>query len=205
MDEIITDDNEKDRKIAHLEKLRDDVRDEIKKRIGQRDSYSISLTIASGTIMAIAFSANRYEEILIALPLISIYFTVLIMYSYEIHRLAARYLREEIEPKIAKLCKTPISIEWETYYRRNSIPGIRSSFFLIMMIIISAFSLGYLWYDDDISIDYAILKIFTYFYTLSITFIIIWQYRKNIIKTILRLANIIGISRQHKRKGEKQK
>jgi hypothetical protein len=190
--------DEKDNKdaINHLEKLREDIRDEIKKRIGQRDNYSISLTIASGTIMAIAFSASKYKEILIALPLISIYFTVLIMYSYEIHRLAAKYLREEIEPRIAKLCETPISIEWETYYRKNNIPGIRSSFFLMMMIIISVFSLGYLWYADDVSIDYIILKIFTIFYTVLIISIIIWQYRKNIMKLISRIANITRFDRQ---------
>ena len=120
-----------DRAIAHLEKLREDIRDEIKKRIEQRDKYSIQLTIALSAVIAIAFSKTKdenfvYSGILIVVPLISIYFNVLIMYSYTIHRTAARYLREKIEQELANLCGTPIDMEWENYYSEEAkkIPGI---------------------------------------------------------------------------------
>jgi len=95
----------KQRATAHLEKLRDDVRDEIKKRIEQRDKYSIQLTIALGAIVAFTFrsGSSGSSQALIAAPLVSIYFTVLILYSYRIHKILARYLREEIEPRLAEL------------------------------------------------------------------------------------------------------
>ncbi len=121
---------EKEYAIAHLETIRHDVRSEIKDRIKQRDSYSIQLTIALAALVAISFSPTGFTRALLAAPLISIYFTVLILYSYRIHRLLAQYLREEIEPKLADLCGTDRGTEWESYYVRHTVPGIRRTFFL---------------------------------------------------------------------------
>jgi hypothetical protein len=56
----------KQRATAHLEKLRDDARDEIKRRIEQRDKCSIQLTIALGAIVAVAFSKNLDKALLAA-------------------------------------------------------------------------------------------------------------------------------------------
>ncbi len=140
-------DKEKDRQIAHLEKLREDIRDEIKKRIGQRDSYSMQLTIALGAIMAIAFAPKGYREVLIAAPFVLIYYIALILYSYEIHRFAAEYLRDKIEHELARLCGTLEEIEWETYYKaEDKVIGIRSLFFLAILIILSSISMGHLWF-----------------------------------------------------------
>lgn len=75
-----------ERKIAHLEKLRDDIRDEIKKRIQQRDNYSIQLTIALSVIIGIAFTKPEYSAVLIVSPLVSIYFTVLIIYTFALFK-----------------------------------------------------------------------------------------------------------------------
>ncbi len=173
--------------IAHLEKLREDVRDEIKKRIGQRDSYSMQLTIASGTIIAIAFSAD-HQEILVLLPLVSIYYIVLIMYSYEIHRFAAQYLRDEIEPKLAKLCGTPSNIEWETYYKgkktdpeklgkETKVPGIRSWFFLTWMVTITVIYICYVWLSPVGNEKFCktILIIISAIYVLAVIRILVWQ------------------------------
>jgi len=136
---------EKENAIAHLETIRQDIRSEIKDRIKQRDSYSIQLTITLAALVAISFSPNNFTRALLAAPLISIYFTVLILYSYRIHGLLSQYLREEIEPKLADLCGTDREAEWESYYTVHAIPGIRRSFFLGTLwavLIISFLYLG---------------------------------------------------------------
>ena len=136
--------------VAHLEKIRQDVRDEIKRRIEQRDKYSIQLSIALGAIVAVAFSTTGLRMVLIAAPLVSIYFTVLILYGYRIHSTLAGYLREEIEPKLADLCGTPVETELETYYRNQTkeMSGIRQGFFLVALWFVSVLSLAYLWFTE---------------------------------------------------------
>ncbi len=135
--------------IAHLEAIRQDIRDEIKRRIEQRDKYSIQLTIALGAIVAVSLSATGLGKVLIAAPLVSIYFTVLILYSYRIHRLLAVYLREKIEPELARLCGTSPTIEWETYYAAHAVPGIRRTFFLGALWVVCIASLAYLWMAES--------------------------------------------------------
>ncbi len=135
----------------HLEKLRADIRDEIKKRIEQRDKYSIQLTVVLSAVVAVAFSGTGLQKTLLAAPLASIYFTVLVLYSYRVHRLLARYLREEIEPKLAEAANTDVGVEWERYYVDHAIPGIRKRFFLLALWVVTVASLGVLWfaYRDD--------------------------------------------------------
>jgi hypothetical protein len=130
--------------IAHLEELRKEGRDEIKRRIEQRDKYSIQLTIALAAIVTIAFGSTGFGKALVAAPLVSIYYTVLILYSYRIHRLLATYLREEIEPQIARLCGTPPEKEWETWYREHAEPGIRRHFFVLALWAVCVLSVVYL-------------------------------------------------------------
>lgn len=114
----------------HLEALRSDVRDEIKRRIAQRDSYSVQLTVTVGALAGAAFARVELERALLAAPLVSIYFTVLILYSYMVHDLLAKYLRETIEPALAEQAGTEPEDEWEAYYKRHKVPGIRRTFFL---------------------------------------------------------------------------
>jgi hypothetical protein len=139
--------------MAHFEALRQDVRDEVKKRIEQRDKYSIQLSLALAALVAVSFSRADLSAVLIAAPLVSIYFTVLILYSYRVHHVLAKYLREEIEPELARLYSIPLAKEWETYYcwedydkkKKREVPGIRKRFFLVALWVVSALSLGYLW------------------------------------------------------------
>jgi len=70
----VQDEEEIKRQIAHLELLRQDARDEIKRRIEQRDKYSIQLTIAIGAILAFSIRPNGSSLTLIAIPIVSIYF-----------------------------------------------------------------------------------------------------------------------------------
>lgn len=131
--------------IAHLEAIRQDIRDEIKRRIQQRDRYSIQLTIALGAIVAVSFSTPNFGKVLIAAPLVSIYFTMLILYSYRVHRISAEYLRCKIEPELARLCETSPDIEWETHYNTLAVPGIRELFFKWALWLVTVLSLTYLW------------------------------------------------------------
>lgn len=49
--------------IAHLEVIRQDIRDEIKKRIEQRDRYSIQLISALGALVTVAFSSVVFPTV----------------------------------------------------------------------------------------------------------------------------------------------
>jgi hypothetical protein len=130
--------------VAHLEGLRVDSRDEIKRRIEGRDRYSIQLTISLAAIIGVAFSRPEFLRVLIAAPLVAIYYTVLILYSYRVHRIIATYLREKIEPRLADVHGIPIDLEWENFYYRQAVPGIRVSFFLSALWIVTVLPLTYL-------------------------------------------------------------
>lgn len=130
--------------VAHLEGLRADVRDEIKRRIEQRDKYSIQLTVALAAILAVAFSKPELSRVLVAAPLVSIYFTVLILYSYRIHRVLTRYLRDVLEPELAETVGTSVELETETYYSHHAVAGIRRSFFIVALWVTTTSSLVFL-------------------------------------------------------------
>lgn len=152
-----------DEKIRHLEVLREDARDEIKRRIEQRDKYSIQFTIALSAAIAVAFFADL-PKVLIVAPLLSIYFTVLILYSYRMHELLAWYLRKKIEPELARLCGTPLKWEWETFCELHKVIAVRKIFFIIMPWVVCFASLLYLWRTQDEEEFRIILGIITVFY-----------------------------------------
>jgi hypothetical protein len=131
-------------KIAHLETLRADARDEIKKRIDQRDKYSIQMTIALSVVIGAAFSEQGLQRALIVAPLVAIYFSVLILYSYRVHGVLAKYLRDVLEPELARLCGTKLEFEWENFYLTQYVPGIRRKFFVTALWMVSALSMAYL-------------------------------------------------------------
>lgn len=133
-----------DQAIRHLEALRHDIRGEIKQRIEQRDRYSIQLTIALSVIVGLAFSQTGFDRALIAAPLVSIYFTILILYSYKVHGVLAGYLRDTLEPEMARRCAIPPEAEWEAHYARHEVPGIRRRFFVTTLWAVSVLSMAYL-------------------------------------------------------------
>ncbi|HEX4953951.1 MAG TPA: hypothetical protein VF017_11225 [Thermoanaerobaculia bacterium] len=166
--------------IAHLEVLRNDARDEIKRRIEQRDKYSIQMTISLAAVIGVAVSkGGEFQRALIVAPLVALYFTVLILYSYRIHALLARYLRDQIEPQLARLCGTPLVAEWENYYKGHAVPGIRRSFFLTGMWIVDLGSMGYLWFSEDGEPAFRVATIVTFaLYTVGCA-TLTWKFWKN--------------------------
>lgn len=132
--------------IDHLEKLREAANGQIRERVAQRDQYAVQLTIALGTILGVALTSalsdpgasmadilTRAHRVLLAAPLVSIYFTFLIFYSYRIHNLLALNLKREVEPRLSELCGTPIEVEWEYYQLTYAEPGMRRVFFLVSL------------------------------------------------------------------------
>lgn len=139
-------DDDKIIKINHLEKIREDVRDEIKNRIKQRDDYSVQMVISLGVVAGVAFSKSEFINVLLIAPPVAMYFTMLMMYSYKLHDVLTHYLREKIEPQLSALCGIPASDEFETFYILQSRPGMRRSFFIIMMWIVVVSPISYMWY-----------------------------------------------------------
>jgi len=141
----MSDIEEKKLKISHLENICHDIRDEIKKRIKQRDNYSIQQIISLGVIAGVAFSKSEFIYVLLIAPPISIYFTMLIIYSYRLHDILTEYLREKIEKPLALLCDTPVENEFEIHYKKLTRPGIRRDFFVCLMWVVVISPLAYLW------------------------------------------------------------
>lgn len=149
-------------RLQHILALREDVRGEARLRIQQRDNYSIQMTIALGTIIGVATTATAAHlggsdenslisyayRSLIAAPLVAIYFSILIFYSYRIHGLLAKYLREVIEPLLADLCHVDRNIEWETWYCQNAVPGIRKTFFIGSLWVVTIASPLYIAFTE---------------------------------------------------------
>jgi hypothetical protein len=97
-----------------------------------------------GAIVAFAFSKDGFRMALVAAPLVSIYFTVLILYSYRIHTILADYLREQIEPLAAKAAGTAAGIEFEIWYQDRATPGIRRRFFIGTLWVLTILTMAYL-------------------------------------------------------------
>jgi hypothetical protein len=145
--------------LTHLHKIREDIRSEIRTRIQQRDGYSIQLIVVLGAVFAAAFAQRGLDKVLIVAPLASIYFTMLILYSYRLHDVLARYLRTEIEPRTAQIvidaapgaAGSPSAwareLEWENWYvsRARLRPGLRRSFFYWIAVATTIGAMTYLW------------------------------------------------------------
>jgi hypothetical protein len=143
-------------KLPHLEAIREDVRDEVKRRIQQRDQYSMQLTVALGAIAVGAFSSNGTPRLFILAPLVVIYFTGLILYSYRIHDMLMSYLQKEIEPEFQALTELPTAKEWETWYQaQGRKPGICQRAKMVSWHVGSRFngSIGFRWRGKGVGIS----------------------------------------------------
>jgi hypothetical protein len=159
--------------IEHYERINSDIRGEMKKRIAQRDSYSIQLIISLGTLFAVSISQESFDKVLLVAPLVAIYFTNLILYSYKVHSKLANYLKNVIYPKFKEILPgIDEDIEWENYYiskqkpgiSKNK-PGIRKGFFIFSMILVNILSGIYMAFkylnDSFIMIVYVLYFVYT--------------------------------------------
>lgn len=121
-------------RIAYLRQLLDQARDEIQKRIEQRDKYAIQLVIALTAVLTVAFSEFGGRMVILAAPLPTIFFTRLTLYSYRIHRARAEYIADVLESEIAGAVGDTVRAGWEGHYRSLGLrPGHRDHFFVTAM------------------------------------------------------------------------
>ena len=71
--------SEQDSTVEHLYATQKDVRDEIKRRIEQRDKFILQQVVSTALITGFALSEKGSPKLLLAVPFVWIYFTGLVL------------------------------------------------------------------------------------------------------------------------------
>ncbi len=142
----------KEKKFEYLLSTNLELRDELKMRIRQRDSFGIQFVIAIGALLSIIMTSDSdYAPYLVFLiPVVTLFYSTQIMSSYSVHERLSYFIREKIENEIAKEIKEEEhpDLFWENYckYDRSihkvKLPGIRKSFFVRAMFLVPILSFG---------------------------------------------------------------
>lgn len=138
-------------KINYFISVQADLRGEIKQRISQRDGFSTQFLIACGTVVTISFQNFPFAFFLIWLmPIVTIFYSLQILYSYVMHDNISRFLRKHIEPELSRLLEIKQAHRhnffWETRcsFDREltniKYPGIRKEFFEKVIFIVPVIS-----------------------------------------------------------------
>ena len=116
-----------------------ELRGELKQRIAQRDSFAIQFIVSSLTIITLAIGYNH--NVLYLLPILSIFYSLQIFSSYQVHTRLVEFIRENIEKRIAEeFNEDAKSLLWESYCdfeRQMTISGKiggRKKFFQIVLV-----------------------------------------------------------------------
>lgn len=134
-------------KLDYLFNTHGEVRSEIQSRINQRDTFAIQFIVGSGAIITIGFLEFQYSPYLFfLLPIIALFYSIQILYSYTIHDRCHKFLANNIEPEIAKTLAITKGDEerlmWEEYCDveakkiKVKTPGIRKRFFEIAVFVV---------------------------------------------------------------------
>ncbi|MBU1494875.1 MAG: HAD-IIIA family hydrolase [Actinobacteria bacterium] len=123
-------------RISHMEVLRADARDEIKRRIAERGAFSGQLVLAVTSSLAVAAAGgDRFIRVLLAVPPAVAFFVLMILHSCRIHEAIVGYLRWELEPRLSAASGTPLRLEWETYYGARHMPGLHKGFYRAVLVL----------------------------------------------------------------------
>jgi len=123
-------------RITHLEVLRADARDEIKRRIAERGAFSGQLVLAVTSSLAVAAAGgDRFIRVLLAVPPAVAFFVLMILHSCRIHEAIVGYLRWDLEPRLSAASGTPLRLEWETYYGARHLPGLHKGFYRAVLVL----------------------------------------------------------------------
>ncbi|RED58094.1 hypothetical protein [Cohnella lupini] len=142
-----SDDN---KRISHYESIRQDIREEIKLRIRQRDKFAAQMVALLTLIFAFSFTERSGALALAVAPFPSVFYTWMILHSYRKQDWLNRYMREVVEPELTRLCRLDPAREWETYHHAaRGRSGTRRSFFLWAMWVVNAGSMTYLWFQAE--------------------------------------------------------
>ncbi len=142
-----------EKRLDYLMATHASVRSEIEMRIGERDSFAIQFLASGGAALALGWLDFAFAPFLFfLLPLITLFFSVQILYSYTIHDRCHRFLTEEIEPAIAALLNFGVydkdRLMWESYCKTEAkkrairTPGIRKGFFEKFSLLVPLFACG---------------------------------------------------------------
>jgi hypothetical protein len=89
---------------------------------------------------------------------------VLILYSYRIHAVLTTFLRENLEPELASVIGSAVDFELETYYSKHAVAGIRKTFFLSALWVVTLTSLAYLYASETSRSFTYVLGVFAVLY-----------------------------------------
>ena len=99
----MVDNDTKTKKIEYLLKAHDELRGELKDRIKQRDNLAIQYIVIVGALFGVEFSGVKYAYFTaLIIPLITLYFSIQIFSSYDVHDRLTTFIRDNIEKKIGK-------------------------------------------------------------------------------------------------------
>lgn len=124
---------------------RDDARNELKQRIAQRDSFAVQFIVIASSLLTLACSEKSTGAISIVtlalLPIVTLFYTILIDSSYRVHARLVEYINTEIEPKIDEQLQSNI-IFWEGYCKSvrklegdQSIGGRKIFFHIVLCLM----------------------------------------------------------------------
>jgi len=104
-----------DRKLQILLNEYEELRNELKQRIEQRDNFSVQFVVACCAVLALTVSIqNGYLVAL--LPVITVFFATQIFESYRVHERLVEFIRDTIEKKICELVSDDMQdCLWETH------------------------------------------------------------------------------------------
>ncbi|MFC5403450.1 hypothetical protein [Cohnella soli] len=136
-----------DTKTGHYEKIREDIRHEMKLRMRQRDRYAAQMAVLLTLLFVAGAISAQWLLALVAVPFLSAFYTAQLLYSYRKHDLLAQYMREVVEPELADLHGTDPAREWQTYEYKLAGAGHLRGFYLWTMWAVGAGALSYIWFN----------------------------------------------------------
>lgn len=133
-------------RLEYLFALHRDLRGEIRDRIAQRDRFAVQFLVAVCAVVSVSIMGFKYAPFFAAfIPVVAIFYFVQISYSYAVHNGISEFLRNHVEPEIARLVDVPAQTRhgmfWETRWEflrkiRGDFPvGIRQRFFEAAMFV----------------------------------------------------------------------
>lgn len=132
-----------DKELIYYERLKalwEESREEIRQRINQRDKYVVQMMIGFvGVIGASRFIDVSSLWVLSPLPLF--YYSLMTYHSYLIHKQLARYLSDNLEPKIKDIVRLKEFdyMEYENFFLTEKSVGVRCWIFRMIPIFVSVF------------------------------------------------------------------
>lgn len=142
--------SKEDKKITLLLNQHDELRDELKRRIVQRNNFAIQFVAAVAAILAISCGVKNYEyiNVLFLLPIITAFYAVRIFSSYRVSERLVEFMCHYIEPQIAKCIDEdkPEDILWESFCEKDrkismsSGIGIQKGFFQTVLFLVPIIS-----------------------------------------------------------------